>query len=95
MRKEVASILMTPISHPGRENEGGPVSDEEAVPAHGTSNDTSPDSTNLVPQSPSTPSCKYVLLRTPKKLGEQLVPDDRDTPEAWVCSIHLIVNLTL
>ena len=25
----------------------------------------------------------YVFLRTPKKLGEQLLPDDEDPPEAW------------
>lgn len=29
------------------------------------------------------PRSSYVLLRTPKKLGEQLLPDDEDPPEAW------------
>lgn len=28
----------------------------------------------------------YVFLRTPKKLGEQLIADDENPPEAWVCT---------
>lgn len=37
----------------------------------------------------------YVFLRTPKKLGEQLIADDEDPPEAWVCSflsLRVILN---
>lgn len=30
----------------------------------------------------------YVFLRTPKKLGEQLIADDENPPEAWVCTLH-------
>jgi len=29
----------------------------------------------------------YVFLRTPKKLGEQLIADDENPPEAWACII--------
>lgn len=29
------------------------------------------------------PRSSYVLQRTPKKLGEQLMPNDEDPPEAW------------
>ena len=42
-----------------------------------------------VPPITSPPSIKrdfrssYVFLRTPKKLGEQLLPNDEDPPEAW------------
>ena len=28
-------------------------------------------------------SCSYILLRTPKKLGEKLLPNDVDPPEGW------------
>lgn len=36
----------------------------------------------------------YVFLRTPKKLGEQLIADDEDPPEAWVCTFSsLYANL--
>lgn len=29
---------------------------------------------------------RYIFLRTPKKHGEQLIPNYKDTPEAWVCN---------
>jgi len=32
----------------------------------------------------------YVFLRTPKKLGEQLIANDEESPEAWVCTFLLL-----
>lgn len=36
------------------------------------------------------PRSSYVFLRTPKKLGEKLVADYEDPPEAWVCTDLLL-----
>lgn len=77
----------TPSSgHSEPKADAEPVHDEEAGPNRGTIGLGSAQSSNLALRSPD-PSC-YVFLRTPKKLGDQLVADDRATPEAWVC-IHI------
>lgn len=73
-----ASIPMTTTNRSEIEHDREPVPDEEAVPTRGTIN----PGNNQGLQTPD-PS-RYVFLRTPKKLGEQLVPHDRATPEAWV-----------
>ncbi|KAL8889192.1 MAG: hypothetical protein Q9215_003491 [Flavoplaca cf. flavocitrina] len=59
----------------GTQADGDAIPDEEAAPAvdHGSSGLQNPDL-----------SC-YIFLRTPKKIGEPLIADDRATPEAWVC----------
>ena len=73
-----ANIPMTTTSRSEIEHDREPVPDEEAVPTRGTINPG--DKQGL--QTPD--RSRYVFLRIPKKLGEQLVPHDRATPEAWV-----------
>lgn len=83
--ERITACISTPSS--GRsepKNDGEPVHDEEAGSTGGSSNLGSAQSSNLCLRSLD-PSC-YVFLRTPKKLGDQLVADDRATPEAWVCT---------
>ena len=53
-----------------------------------TKSSTQPSATSVHPSPPSEqenqgPRSSYVFLRTPRKLGEQLQPDDADPPEAW------------
>ncbi|KAL8790249.1 MAG: hypothetical protein Q9195_006472 [Heterodermia aff. obscurata] len=51
-----------------------------------SSNEPSPTSGQSSPPSEQEnqgPRSSYVFLRTPRKLGEQLQPDDEDPPEAW------------
>ena len=48
-----------------------------------SSNKPVPTSTHGSPSPEEGPRSSYVFLRTPKMLGEQLLPDDADPPEAW------------
>ena len=83
-----ANMLTTAISPPQSETQadGDAIPEEEAAPAvetvdHGSSGLRNADL-----------SC-YIFLRTPKKIGEPLIADDRATPEAWVCSIQFFVRI--
>ncbi|KAL9638885.1 MAG: hypothetical protein Q9204_001332 [Flavoplaca sp. TL-2023a] len=60
----------------GTQTGGDAIPDEEAASAVGTVNHGSGGLQN------ADPYC-YIFLRTPKKLGEPLIADDRATPEAW------------
>ena len=82
------NILMTTITPPqsGTQTGGDAIPDEEAASAVGTVNHGSGGLQN------ADPSC-YIFLRTPKKLGEPLIADDRATPEAWVCSVQFFVKI--
>ncbi|KAL8881923.1 MAG: hypothetical protein Q9198_000975 [Flavoplaca austrocitrina] len=70
----------------GTQADGDAIPDEEAAPAVPT---VDHDSSGL--QNPDL-SC-YIFLRTPKKIGEPLIADDRATPEAWVCSMLFFVKI--
>ena len=83
-----ANILITATSPPqlGNQADGDAIPDEEAAATVGTVDDDSSGLQN------TDPYC-YIFLRTPKKLGEPLIADDRATPEAWVCSIQFLIKI--
>ncbi|KAL8749237.1 MAG: hypothetical protein Q9199_007809 [Rusavskia elegans] len=79
--KHAAGIPMAVINRQQQGSGTEPVHDEEAPPGneplnHGNSNPIAP---GLQIPDPS----RYIFLRTPKMFGKQLIPDDKDTPEAW------------
>ncbi|KAL8888521.1 MAG: hypothetical protein Q9192_006164 [Flavoplaca navasiana] len=82
------NLLMTATSPPqsGNQADGDAIPDEEAAATVETVDDGSSGLQNAYPY------C-YIILRTPKKLGEPLIADDRATPEAWVCSIQFFVKI--
>ncbi|KAL8652369.1 MAG: hypothetical protein Q9226_004299 [Calogaya cf. arnoldii] len=74
---EVATnIPMTTLRHSETQTSNEPNHEEEALPTEETTSHG-----DVRPQNPD--MSRYIFLRTPKKLGEQLIPDDRATPEAW------------
>ncbi|KAL8670140.1 MAG: hypothetical protein Q9168_005305 [Polycauliona sp. 1 TL-2023] len=70
-------IPMEAVAPPVAPNDHGQAHDEEAAQAQETANQGS----ELEVETPD-PSC-YIFPRTPKKLGERLVANDRVTPEGW------------
>ena len=85
--KKGINIMMTAMSPPHSESQadGDAIPDEEAAPAvptvdHGSSGLQNPEL-----------SC-YTFSRTPKKIGEPLIADDRATSEAWVCLLQSLLR---
>ena len=54
-----------------------------------TRSSKNPDTNHDFASHESDARSSYVFLRTPKLLGEQLLADDEDPPEAWVRELLL------